>query len=139
MSRWIWLLGLCILLAFIVGLNALSLPKRATSTPPEPETFKDIHVEILNGCGKDGMARQVGQHLRTLGFDVMTLGNAGSFNYPETIVIDRAGKPEYARRVAESLGTRNRIQQIVADPFRLEEVTVIVGRDYKRLALPRSQ
>ena len=139
MPRWIWLLGLCILLALIVGLKAASWRKRAATTPLQPGAYKDIHVEILNGCGEDGMARQVGQHLRALGFDVMTLGNAGSFNYPETIVIDRVGKPEYARRVAEILGTRNRIQQIVADPFRIEEITVIVGRDYKRLALPLSQ
>ena len=64
MPRWFWFLGLCILLAFIVGLKAISWQKRAVSPPPEPETFKDIHVEILNGCGEDGMARQVGQHLR---------------------------------------------------------------------------
>ncbi len=96
-------------------------------------------MEVRNGCGTDGVARQVGRYLRAIGFDVMTVDNAESFNYPETLVIDRVGNPEYARRVAEALGTRNQIQQIIPDPFRIEQVTVIVGRDYKRLTLPQSQ
>jgi hypothetical protein len=38
--------------------------------------------------------------------------------------------------VARALGTPNQIQQIAPDPFRIEEVTVIIGRDHTRLDLP---
>ena len=104
--------------------------------PPEGPTLQNIRVEVLNGCGTDGIARKVGLHLRSLGFDVLTFENAESYNYPESIVIDRVGQPDDARKVAEALGIPNRIQQIVADPFRIESVTVIIGRDHRRLGLP---
>lgn len=101
----------------------------------DPKIYEKIHVEVLNGCGVDGIAGQVGNRLRTLGFDVLTLGNAENFNFPETIVIDRVGKPDYARYVAEAIGTPNRIQQMMPDPFRIEEVTVVIGRDYAHLPI----
>ena len=107
---------------------------------PEPvrQSYKHIKVEVLNGCGVDGLARAVGGHLRDLGFDVMTLENADSFDYPESIVVDRVGKLSEADRVGEALGIVNRIQQIIPDPFRIEGVTVIVGRDYRRLRLAQT-
>lgn len=132
-----WLLGPFIGLASLIGLVSTRWhPDNRAPVPPKADTFKEIHVEILNGCGTDGIARRVGHHLRSLGFDVMTLENAESFNYPESIVIDRVGKPDYAQKVAEALGIKNRIQQIIPDPFRIEEVTVIIGRDHIRLSLP---
>lgn len=138
MIRGIWIVGSIVAAALFVG---YSLRPHPESTPPRPEHrgAKEIHVEVLNGCGATGVARRVGRYLRTIGFDVMTVGNAESFNYPETLVIDRVGNTEYAARVAEVLGTPNRIQQIVPDPFRIEQVTVIVGGDYKRLGLPLPQ
>ncbi len=65
----------------------------------------------------------------------MTLGNAENFNFPETLVMDRLGKIEYARQVAALLGTPNVIQQKTPDPFRIEEVTIIIGRDYEGLEI----
>ena len=104
---------------------------------PEPvrQSYKHMKVEVLNGCGVDGLARIVGRRLRDLGFDVMTLENADSFGFPESIVVDRIGKMSEADRVGDALGIANRIQQIIPDPFRIEGVTVIVGRDYRRLGL----
>ena len=105
------------------------------TTRPSFTASRDVKVEVLNGCGVDGMARTVANRLRDTGFDVMTLGNADRFDYPESIVIDRLGNPDDADRVAEALGIANRIQQIVPDPFRIESVTVIIGRDYGRIGL----
>ena len=110
--------------------------ERPEPVPAKGPTLENIRVEVLNGCGTDGIARKVGLHLRSLGFDVLTFENAESYNYPESMVIDRVGQPDDARKVAEALGIPNRIQQIVADPFRIEGVTVIIGRDHRRLGLP---
>jgi hypothetical protein len=96
-----------------------------------------VRIEILNGCGVGGIARTVADRLRDAGFDVLTLDNADSFNYPESIVVDRVGKPSHAARVADELRIPNRIQQIIPDPFRIETVTVIIGKDYVRLGLDR--
>lgn len=130
--------GACLLVAAGGALTyqraqPVSEPESVRQTPRE--VLRSIHVEVLNGCGADGLARRAGLYLREYGFDVMTMENARSFNYPESIVLDRVGKPEYARLVAEALGIKHSLQQKVADPFRIEEVTVIIGRDYHRLEL----
>ncbi|MDP6778194.1 MAG: LytR C-terminal domain-containing protein [Candidatus Latescibacteria bacterium] len=138
MGRFWWLLGLVAIVLAYLGLQD-RWQQRSEPVRPEGPIHTHIRVEVLNGCGTDGIARKVGLHLRSLGFDVLTLENAESFNYPESIVIDRVGKPDDARKVAEALGIPNQIQQIVVDPFRIEGVTVIIGRDHRRLGLPPSR
>ena len=136
MTRWIWGVGGVLLVAsvaFVAFTPRAPLPEATSIAVPEIDG--EIHVEVLNGCGVDGVAHQVSRQLRSLGFDVMSWTNAPSFNYPESVVIDRIGKPEFARKVADALGIRNQIQQIIPDPFRIEQVTVIVGRDFKHLTL----
>lgn len=72
---------------------------------------------------------------RALDLDVIDEGNATSFGFLESVVIDRVGDLGRARRVADALGIPDAIQQISDDTFRLEEVTIIIGRDYDRLRL----
>ena len=138
MSRWILLLFALVIAASAFFLNPYR-EEVAQPSVPESEGYSEIHIEVLNGCGENGIAQRIGKQLRAFGFDVITIANAPTFNYPETIVIDRVGNPEFARLVAEILGTKNRIQQVIPDPFRIEEVTIVVGRDYKRLGLMAGQ
>lgn len=124
------------LLTVMAAYAFFSREERTEEVPrPTFTASRDVKVEVLNGCGVNGLARVVGNRLRETGFDVMTLDNADRFDYPESIVIDRLGKPNDADLVAEALGITNRIQQIVPDPFRIESVTVIIGRDYGRIGL----
>ena len=134
MKRWLWVLGGPIIAGLIFAANAFWKPP---PPPPRsaPQIAQNIRVEILNGCGTSGIAGAVGEKLRDFGVDVMTLGNAENFNFPETLVMDRLGKIEYARQVAALLGTPNVIQQKTPDPFRIEEVTIIIGRDYEGLEI----
>ncbi|MDE2887480.1 MAG: LytR C-terminal domain-containing protein [Gemmatimonadota bacterium] len=113
--------------------ESFAVSKPESLAKPDPETIQGIRIEVLNGCGVAGVAEKVGRYLREAGFDVMTWKNADSFNYPETIVIDRTGNLENARIVAGAMGLRTHIQQIVHDPYRIEQVAVIIGRDYDRL------
>lgn len=115
--------------------DSLADPKQVHSANSNSDTTLAIRIEVLNGCGVAGVAEKVGRYLREAGFDVMTWKNADSFNYPETIVIDRTGNLENARIVAGAMGLRTHIQQIVHDPYRIEQVAVIIGRDYDRLGI----
>ena len=94
-----------------------------------------IRVEILNGCGIPHAAARLTRKARSLGLDVINEGNAESFNFLHTMVIDRSGNPEKADQVASVLGVVNRIQQITDDAYRLADVTVVIGRDFKQLNL----
>jgi hypothetical protein len=102
---------------------------------PSPEHIA-VKVEVLNGCGVQGIARRYAEILRRKGFDVVNGngGNAENFGFLESVVVDRSGDMEKARAVAQALDIRHCVQQIRLDPYRIEEVTVIIGRDFDRLA-----
>ena len=94
-----------------------------------------IRVEILNGCGISQAAARLTNKARSLGLDVIHEGNASSFNFLHTMVIDRSGTSDRADQVASVLGIGNRIQQVTDDAYRLADVTVVIGRDFRQLNL----
>jgi hypothetical protein len=87
-------------------------------------------VEVLNGSGVAGLARTATRVLRERGFDVVFFGNAPGGARDTSVVIDRAGRPGEAQRVADALG----IEQVRSEPDTslYLEATVIVGRDWTR-------
>jgi hypothetical protein len=72
---------------------------------------------------------------RAAGMDVIDEGNAESFGFLESVVIDRRGNLAKAREVATVLGIPRCIQQVRDDPSRLAEVSIVIGRDYRQLRL----
>jgi len=94
---------------------------------PSPPSER-VRVEVLNAGGVSGQARAATVRLRDLGFDVVAFGNASTFNRDSSTVVDRVGRPDLARAVAEILG----IQQVVgeADPNLFVDVTVLLGKDW---------
>lgn len=92
-----------------------------------------IQLEVLNGCGVAGAADRFTDFLREHNFDVVNVGNYFTFNVDETIVVDRIGNLENARKVARSLGVQrtNVVQQLNNNYFL--DVSVIIGKDYYKL------
>lgn len=96
-----------------------------------------IRVEILNGCGVPQAAARLTRRARQIGLDVIHEGNADHFGYQHTLVIRRGGSPERAEQVAAVLGIPHLIDQQVDQDFRLADVTIVIGRDFKRINLFR--
>ena len=95
-------------------------------------------VQILNGCGVKGVAERLTNIIRQKGFDVAEFGNytpLGEEGYyydvPETIVIDRSGEYDAAKKIARILETDNIIKQISKEL--MVDVTIIIGKDYKNV------
>ena len=105
------------------------------SASTTPELTEGVRVSVLNGCGVPQVAARMTRRARSLGLDVIHEGNADNFGFLQSIVIDRAGDPEKASQVAALLNIPNWIQQISDDTYRLEEVQIIIGKDYKSLRL----
>ena len=106
--------------------------------PPEPQVAPlsdPIRVEILNGCGVTQLAARLRNKARALGLDVIHEGNAPSFDHLHTLVIDLSGDLDQARQVADVLGIPHLIQQKKEDQFRLADVSIVIGRDYRRIDL----
>jgi len=87
-----------------------------------------VRVEVLNGAGRPGLAREATERLRDRGFDVVYFGNARGFGRDSSIVLDRVGKEETARAVAAALGIT--VVGSEPDSTLLLDVTVILGKDW---------
>ncbi|HEX6751616.1 MAG TPA: LytR C-terminal domain-containing protein [Longimicrobium sp.] len=89
-----------------------------------------VRVQVLNATPTHGLARRATDVLRDHGFDVVETGNAPRGTSPESsVVVDRVGRIEVARQVADALG----IQRVESnrDTNLILDVTVILGRDWQ--------
>lgn len=122
-------------LAFAVSF-VLGVRLRGTPDPASPEAIaaddflnrgRPARVEVLNGAGRSGLARDVTGKLRDSGYDVVFFGNARS-QTDTSYVLDRTGSIETARAVGRTLGV-SRVHTAVDTTLYLE-VTVVLGKDW---------
>jgi len=129
-----------VVLAFVLILGAGALVGSALSQwgrpdilpLPEgvlPRVSERVRVEVLNGGGAPGMAREATDRLREVGFDVVFFGNASSFEVDSSVVLDRADAVDKARSVADVLGIRHVRSE--PDPNLYLDVSVLLGRDWR--------
>ena len=97
------------------------------------ENKNPVQLEVLNGCGVNGIAEKFTDYLRAGNFDVVNIGNYRSFEVDYSLLINRTGNMENAFKIASTLGIEknNIIQQVNKEYFLY--VTLVVGKDYKRL------
>jgi hypothetical protein len=115
-------------------LLGLSLTRWGRETPEMgppssiPGARGRVRVEVLNGGGVAGAAWDATRVLRDRGFDVVLFGNAGTFSDDSSVVMDRVGKLETARLVADALG----ILQLRSEPDStlFVDVTVRLGPEW---------
>lgn len=93
-----------------------------------PATIQpQIVAEVLNATGKKGMASEVSKVLRSKGVDVVYFGNASERR--RTIIYDRLGSIETARKVADLLGCPQAEPVTQVNIKKLVDVTVVLGED----------
>ena len=108
-------------------------PDGPVAAPREDEVVappgERVRVEVLNGGGREGMAREATDRLRDRGFDVVYYGNAESFDHDTSVVLDRVDRPDFARAVADALG----IPSVRAEPDSnlYLEVSVVLGASWE--------
>jgi hypothetical protein len=87
-----------------------------------------VRIEVLNGAGLAGLAREATERLRAQGFDVVYFGNDREFGRDSSVVLDRVGNEEHARAVANALGIA--AVESRPDSTLILEVSVILGKDW---------
>lgn len=92
-----------------------------------------IQIDVQNGTVENGVALIFSDYLRKNGMDVVEMGNYKSNDMERTLIIDRIGDRNKAKRIALLLGLneRNIIQQI--NRSLILDVTVVIGKDFKEL------
>jgi len=134
----IWGLSLInITLIFSLISNFFASPgeDRLSVDPPPLVEEKVITVQVLNGCGVQGLANEITQYLRNKNFDVVDVGNyEDGFDLEQTLVLDRVSLgSKYAKKVAKALGVNKNLVTPNLEKSLQLMVTVIIGTDYKKL------
>ncbi|MGH7554912.1 MAG: LytR C-terminal domain-containing protein [Longimicrobiales bacterium] len=110
------------------------------NSPREPEPIvlrettpenggQGARVEVLNAARRPGLARRATAQLREAGFDVVYFGNAPASSPDSSVVLDRVGARDVARRAADELGIRAVRSEL--DSSLYVDATVIVGVDWR--------
>lgn len=127
------------LLVVVVGYLAYAFVSRSIIAPPVDSNKSDvrpgqiIQIDLLNGCGVPGAAQTFTRYLRARGYDVVEMKNYKTFDVKESLVIDRSGNVELAKKVAYALGVSEKdiVQQINHDYF--VDVSVVIGKNFSLL------
>jgi anionic cell wall polymer biosynthesis LytR-Cps2A-Psr (LCP) family protein len=106
-----------------------SLAANASSQPSGVED-SSVTVEVLNGTSTPGLGARAREVFLCYDLDVPQPRNADHDGYEYTVVVDRAGAPETARRVAEIIACTRVQSRPDEAPDRGVDVTVILGRDF---------
>ena len=124
------------ILILTAGIYAFSFGYKITN----PVQYKNLKIEVLNGCGVQDLARVTTDYLRGKGFDVINYGNAAE-EQQRTVVIDRlSSEKKWANIVAAALDIN--LTSAVIDSSLCIHVLVLLGKDYdavmpKRILMER--
>ncbi|MBN1694924.1 LytR C-terminal domain-containing protein [candidate division WOR-3 bacterium] len=128
--------SLTVILILSVGLYIFSFSYKITN----PVQYKNIKIEVLNGCGVQDLARVTTDYLRKKGFDVINYANAAE-EQKRTVIIDRLSpEKKWAKIVADALEVN--LTSAIVDSSLCVHVLVLLGKDYdevmpKRILIER--
>lgn len=117
----------------VTGGGAASRLPAVGDTLARPPAGARVRVQVVNATTVRGLGRRATFYLRDRGFDVLEVGTTRD-RRESTVVLDRSGHPEWARRVAHAMGGAR--VEARPDSSRYLDVTVLVGRDWSPPAEP---
>jgi hypothetical protein len=135
----ITLLGLATAALVLSTVVRLVTPGTPASGEPRPAVTVSgpVRIEVLNGCGVQGAARDVASLLRRdPTHDVLWIDNHHDVAIRSTVVLDRVDEPDRARSVARALGLGDEHVILQRRADERVEVTVVVGYDDGRWDQP---
>lgn len=114
-------------------LGARRGPKSDHVTGSRVAPAERVRVQVVNATRTRGLGRRAMLHLRDQGFDVVELGTTTALR-DSSVVLDRSGHPEWARRVAAAMG--GAAVETRTDSSRYLDVTVLLGRSWRPSSEP---
>ena len=92
-----------------------------------------VQIQVLNGCGDEGIADLYATYLRDNSYDVIDYKNADNFDYNSSKIIVHNNNL-YVENIADlfKIDSRN-IDYFLDDDNIIHDITFIVGKDYKSL------
>lgn len=84
---------------------SVSLPQ-PVETSPEPFNRKDVKLQILNGKGVAGTAKEAKEYLEGLGYKDIETENADTFDYEKTEILISKDREKYGNLLKEDLAKK---------------------------------
>lgn len=109
-------------------LASLDSKLRNGESKPE-EQSGPVSVCVLNGCGIPGAATKVAKQLSAAGFQVTRTGNADSFGYASSQIIDSSRNGKHGERVRSAIGCGAILPEGKLSDTE-SDVTLILGKDF---------
>lgn len=129
----ITLFVLSLILLFIFYNLYLSFQKPEDDTEDLNPTGQIIQVQVLNGTGREGLAKKLSDYLKSKNFDVVVQGNYSSRDVKRTFVIDHLGDKKVVRRIIRVLKISPDQVQTDLNEYQLTDITIVIGEDYQKL------
>lgn len=92
-------------------------------------------LEIQNGTAVQGLARNTAALLQSAGYDVLSMINAETNDYENTVIIDHIGNSEEAKSLADFIRCENIVTDEIKEDEELEadslvDFTIVLGKDF---------
>jgi len=123
----------------LLAASGVSLPKLGENPQDNPAVVQNwktdpeqqpIHLRILNGTGRSGLAREFSLLVAGRGCVVEGIGNAPG-NWPESLLVNRQLPLSASKDLAHQLGSVDVIRQW--DERLTEDAVLILGEDFTKL------
>ena len=131
--------GTLIVLSVALSITVYVLANRRNRVNGEAGEFipavnsRSLEVEVLDGAGSMRAAQHMTNILRAQGYDVVEMKKYNDEDEERTIIFDRSGNVDAARKLAALLGVSpDKVFQKIDRTLYLD-ITVVMGKDYSRL------
>lgn len=95
--------------------------------------FSESKIEVLNGSGKNGLAKSSASLLKQYDLTISRFDNAGHSNYPKTKIVDWKGNIERVLALASFLQIAPENIIVYDRPSKPIDFTLVLGQDWQSL------
>jgi hypothetical protein len=131
--------GALVVLSVALFITIYVLANRKNTASSEESEFipvvngRSLEVEVLDGAGSMRATQRMTDILRAQGFDVVEMKRNNGEVEERTIIFDRSGNLDAAKKLATGLGVpQDKVFQKIDRNLYLD-ITVVLGKDYSRL------
>ncbi|MFH1845221.1 MAG: LytR C-terminal domain-containing protein [bacterium] len=103
----------------------------ASSQTPADDEVSPVHLVVLNGTTRTGLAREIGLALTLVGCVTERVGNAPHTRFAHSLLINRKLTPVVMQDLAHRLGAVPALEE--KDPRTTEDAVLVLGADFSRI------
>jgi hypothetical protein len=113
--------------------NIASEKGEINRTEPIQPVKQKLQLEILNGCGADGVASRATEYCRQKGLDVVYNGNFKNYGVSESYIIGWIENQSELENIAKIMGIEASKISLQKNNNKQLAASIILGADYQKL------